>query len=97
MDYTRWISQPWHFQSWQTSRLDNAFSVASFDTEAPSWIIPSYKQLINLSIPLAFVLLVAPVRILQLRRANLKVLPNYVGAIKAVCHSSNKTIRKYSY
>jgi len=41
-------------------------------------------QIALLLIPSAVLLLLFPIRVIQLRRASLKVLPNYTGAIKAV-------------
>ncbi|KAH8891439.1 P-loop containing nucleoside triphosphate hydrolase protein [Thozetella sp. PMI_491] len=41
-------------------------------------------QLVLLTIPSLVLLLLTPIRALQLRRESLKVLPNYTGAIKAV-------------
>jgi hypothetical protein len=41
-------------------------------------------QVAWLMIPSAVLLLLFPARAFQLRRASLKVLPNYMGAIKAV-------------
>jgi hypothetical protein len=56
----------------------------AFRTHRASPASYTTDQFALLLIPSAVFLLLFPIRAFQLRRASLKVLPNYTGAIKAV-------------
>jgi hypothetical protein len=81
---------------------DLGFSVPSYASLHSSFHInqsfqASYTvaQIALLLTPSAVLLLLFPVRVFQLRRASLKVLPNYTGAIKAVgCARTRVTQRR---
>jgi hypothetical protein len=60
-------------------RLDRAAAAAAASQASYTTV-----QVALLLIPSAVLLLLLPARAFQLRRASLKVLPNYTGAIKAV-------------
>ncbi|CEJ87424.1 hypothetical protein VHEMI04411 [[Torrubiella] hemipterigena] len=84
MDYLHTTVRP---LPWLLPPIDGFAQIHSLDL-GPLLADYSYLQLALLLAPSAFVLLVSPFRILQLRRANLKVLPNYRGAIKAILAAS---------
>lgn len=98
MDYAQSVLRLHPLADWPG---DLAFAVPSnaslpgavFRTHRASQASYTTAQVALLLIPSAVLLLLFPVRVLQLRRASLKVLPNYTGAIKAVCCRSRSVTR----
>jgi len=82
MDYSQSMLGLSHYED-LTLTVSNGFSLPS--PFKPSEVTGYTKsQIALLLIPSAVLLLLFPIRVIQLGRANLKVLPNYTGAIKVV-------------
>ncbi|KAI3325328.1 ABC transporter [Xylariaceae sp. AK1471] len=84
MDYSQSILRQNHYEDLGFAIPDNPFSPNSYGISPSLPANYTNAQVSLLLIPSAVLLLLSPIRVLQLYRANLKVLPNRTGAIKAV-------------
>jgi hypothetical protein len=84
MDYSQSVFQLHHFEELGFALPSNASLLNPFRINQTFQTSYTTAQIALLSIPSAMLLLLFPIRSFQLRRASLKVLPNYTGAIKAV-------------
>jgi len=84
MDYSQSVLQLHHYEDSRFIVLGNESLPSPFHTNQTFRADYITAQVAVLLIPPAVLLLLFPIRTFQLRRASLKVLPNYTGAVKAV-------------
>ena len=84
MDYSRSIFQRYYYEELSFPVPSNASLPSLFRKKWTFQDGYTMAQMALLLLPSAILLLMVPIRAFQLHRANLKVMPNYTGAIKAV-------------
>ena len=87
MDYSQFVLRLHHNEDLGLAAPSNASFPSALRINRTFQASYATAQIALLLIPSAVLLLLFPIRAFQLRRASLKVLPNYTGAIKAVCCS----------
>lgn len=90
MDYSQSNLQLHDVEDWSFAISGNDTLPGAYRNKSALGVSHSTAQDALLLIPSAVLLLLFPIRVFQLRRASLKVLPNYTGAIKAVCCSRSQ-------
>lgn len=84
MDYSQSVHLLHHYENLGFATSSNASLPSPFRINRTIQASYTTTQIALLLIPSVVLLLLSPIRAFQLRRASLKVLPNYTGAIKAV-------------
>jgi hypothetical protein len=84
MDYSQSVVRLHHYEDLAFAVPRKAFLPSPFRINRTSEASYTTAQIALLLVPSAAFLLLYPLRAFQLSRANLKVFPNYTGAIKAV-------------
>ena len=94
MDYSQSVFRLHHFEDLGLAISSNASLPSPIRINPTSQTSCTTAQIALQLIPSAVLLLLFPIRSFQLRRASLKVLPNYTGAIKAVGCSRGRMTEK---
>jgi hypothetical protein len=87
MDYSQSVFWPHHYEDLDSTVSSNASLPSPFRIKRTFQANYTQAQIALILIPSVVLLLLFPIRAFQLRRASLKVLPNYIGAIKTVACS----------
>jgi hypothetical protein len=87
MDYSQSVVRLHHYEDLAFAVPSKAILPSPFRVNRTFETSYTTVQIALLLVPPAVFLLLYPLRAFQLSRANLKVLPNYTGAIKVVGYS----------
>ena len=84
MDYSQSVFQRLYYEDLSFPVPSNTSLPSPFRIKRTFQAGYTMTQMALLLLPSAVFLLMVPIRAFQLRRENLKVMPNHTGAIKAV-------------